>query len=223
MSPLLLIPTRYEIALLPDAPDESEVLAGRGRWRGLTVALIGFGVVDAAAGAMAAFESHPDHTRVLLAGLGGTYDQGRCPVGVVVEIESFQLHGVGAGQGPSFIDPESMGRGADLAGLMRPRNLEPCTFRLSEVGLPSVPAVTVCAASSQAEHAAARRARYPGAAVEDMEGFAVARATRLASRKLGALRAISNIAGDRDVANWASRQAMARLAGVLERVAERYA
>jgi futalosine hydrolase len=222
MSMLLLFPTRREVSLLPDPPAESEVLAGRGHWRGLPVSLIGFGPVDAASGAAVAFLRNPDHHRALLAGLAGTYDEARFPVGSVAEIESFQLCGVGVGVDAEIALPEEIGTPSDLGGLLPAASKEFSGFRLPDEALAAGAALTVCAASATREHAERRKRRFPEATIEEMEGFAVLRAARLAGRQVAALRAVSNIAGDRDTAKWESRAAMDRLAEVIARIAERF-
>ncbi|NDH95322.1 MAG: futalosine hydrolase, partial [Planctomycetia bacterium] len=59
-----------------------------------------------------------------------------------------------------------------------------------------------CAASATAEDAATRLEEFPTAVAEDMEGFAVALACRLAGVPCQIIRGISNRAGDRDKARW---------------------
>jgi futalosine hydrolase len=71
---------------------------------------------------------------------------------------------------------------------------------------PSCPAagqlLSVCAASATPGEAQWRRRRYPNAAAEEMEGFGVALACRLAGVPLTIVRGISNVAGDRELAGW---------------------
>jgi futalosine hydrolase len=62
--------------------------------------------------------------------------------------------------------------------------------------------LSACAASASAADAALRREQFPAAVAEDMEGFAVALACRLAAVPCQIIRGISNRAGDRDKANW---------------------
>ena len=62
--------------------------------------------------------------------------------------------------------------------------------------------LTCCAASANAQEAAARRDRFPEAVAEDMEGFGVAMACALAGVPLQIVRGISNEVGDRDHRNW---------------------
>src|SRR5439155_15243049 len=76
---------------------------------------------------------------------------------------------------------------------------------------PARPALllTTCAASDSAAHAAIRRARFPDALAEDMEGFGVALACRLAGVPLSIVRGVSNVAGERDPARWRIPAALA--------------
>jgi len=62
--------------------------------------------------------------------------------------------------------------------------------------------VSCCAASANAAEAESRRRANPEAVAEDMEGFAVALSCRLAGVPLTIIRGISNVAGDREHANW---------------------
>jgi futalosine hydrolase len=54
----------------------------------------------------------------------------------------------------------------------------------------------------------------PAAVAEDMEGFAVALACRLAGVPLTIIRGISNTAGDRDHARWRVPEALAAAAAL---------
>jgi futalosine hydrolase len=69
--------------------------------------------------------------------------------------------------------------------------------------------LTVCGASAAPDEARARRARYPEAAAEDMEGFGVALACRLFDVPLTVVRGISNVAGERERGNWRVGAALA--------------
>lgn len=220
MSLLLLVPTRAELALLPDAPALDCVLAGEASWRGMRVALVGLGPVDAACGAMHALarQSEPPSLSVL-AGVCGSYDPEHHPLGSVVQARAFQLVGVGAGLEPELVLPEAMGLGPEVSGTLPLTSRERLDVQLE--GLPAVEALTVCAASASEAEASARRARFPGAAIEEMEGFAVARAARLVGARLACLRAVSNVAGERG--SWQVREAMQALAVSLHALGERYA
>jgi futalosine hydrolase len=60
----------------------------------------------------------------------------------------------------------------------------------------------VARASESLDQADARRAAEPRAVLEEMEGYAVALAAMTAQIPCTMLRAVSNMAGDRDVARW---------------------
>ena len=79
-------------------------------------------------------------------------------------------------------------------------------------------ALTVAATSASDDEARARRAAWPDALVEEMEGHAVAQACGRAGVPLAMLRAVSNRAGDRDKTNWDVPGALAALGRALTRV-----
>lgn len=172
-------------------------------------ALVGFGPVAAAARAaqlLAALRPR----RVLLVGIAGTYDAERHPVGTALAFSHAALDGVGAGAGRSFLGPAALGfpqwpgspgTGGepvfDSLALAAPGGAEPSLL------------LTVCAAAGGAEDAGERRARFPRAAAEDMEGFAVALACALAGVPCAIVRGISNVAGDREASRWRIPAALA--------------
>ncbi len=68
--------------------------------------------------------------------------------------------------------------------------------------------LSVCAASGCVSEAESRSLAYPDALAEDMEGFGVAAACRLAGVPLQIVRGISNQAGDREHGRWQIEAAM---------------
>jgi len=60
----------------------------------------------------------------------------------------------------------------------------------------------VASASDSVSQGVTWRRRHPDALVEEMEGYAVALACRHAGVPVSVVRAISNVAGDRDLSNW---------------------
>jgi futalosine hydrolase len=66
-----------------------------------------------------------------------------------------------------------------------------------------------CATVSGTDRRAAEIAARTGGAVESMEGAAVVHAARLMGVRVGEVRGISNLAGDRDRARWRIRDAAA--------------
>ena len=69
--------------------------------------------------------------------------------------------------------------------------------------------LSVAAAADGAPSAARRAARYPAALAEEMEGFAVAVAAGLFGVPLRIVRGASNLAGDRNHAEWRMAEALA--------------
>jgi futalosine hydrolase len=66
-----------------------------------------------------------------------------------------------------------------------------------------------CATVTGTDRRAAEISARTGGAVESMEGAAVAHAARLMGVRVGEVRGISNLVGDRDRARWRIREAAA--------------
>jgi futalosine hydrolase len=129
---------------------------------------------------------------------------------------------VGAGAGDAFTPAESLGwpqwPGDALDSATRIGDVLPCSSGVDvgpeQAGL----LLSACAVSACAADVIARLRLFPDAAAEDMEGFAVAAACRLAGVPLDIVRGISNIAGDRDHSRWqidAACRAAATLAAAI--------
>jgi len=198
---LILVPTEVELTRLAD-------LGGFAPGTGL-VHLSGFGPVAAAArAAQLLAELRP--RRVLLVGIAGAYDVEATPIGSALEFDEVALHGVGAGEGERFQGPPALGfpQWPGSPGT----TTHPVTDSLplfATKARANGTLLTTCAASSTAEEAERRRALFPAASAEDMEGFAVALACALAGVPLRIVRGVSNAVGDRDPANWRIPAALA--------------
>lgn len=188
---LLLVPTEIERRHLAghsgfgtDAPCE----------------LCGFGPVAAAARAASLIARHQPE-RVILAGIAGTFDSTGLPVGTAAVFPSVVMHGIGVGVAPGFVSAAALGFQHWPTDGRGPENSDELT-----VDAPVPPAagqlLTCCTGSTSPEDARQRLAQYPGAVAEDMEGFAVALACRLAGVPLAIVRGISNEVGDREFARW---------------------
>jgi len=211
--PLLLVPTELERGFI--AP----VLAAACS-TAIPVELCGFGpVVAAARTAQLIAEHRPEG--VLLVGIAGRFTDSLA-VGQAYAFERVACHGVGAGSGDAFVPAESLGwpqwpgDGSDSA--TRIGDTISCTSgrlpAIAQAGL----LLSACAASSGEADVRSRLRLFPDAAAEDMEGFAVAAACRLAGVPLDIVRGISNTAGDRDLSRWqieAACRAAAALAATL--------
>lgn len=194
------------LLLVPTSLEERGLLAGGGLPPGLALReLCGFGAVVAAArAAWLAAELRP--SRVLLVGIAGTYDPAAHPVGEARELSSVAIDGIGAGEGEGLLGPRELGfaqwpsdgrsevgERIDLAAGPRAAGL----------------LVSVCAAAASAREAERRRGRFPGAVAEDLEGFSVAAACRMAGVPLRIVRGLSNPCGDRDRSRWRVDEALA--------------
>ena len=168
--------------------------------------LCGFGPVAAAARAANLIAQHKP-ARVILAGIAGTFDPEGLPVGTAAIFPRVVMHGVGVGVAAGF-------KSAATLGFQH----WPKTGRDSEsadelvVDAPVPPAagqlLTCCTGSASPEEARQRLDRYPDVVAEDMEGFAVALACRLAGVSLVIARGVSNAVGDRNFDRWQIPEAL---------------
>jgi futalosine hydrolase len=219
---LLLIPTLSEAALLMGAEAARPLAAGgAARWslagQRLTVALCGFGLAAAGAGAgywLGRRAGKPGNERVVLAGLAGALDPRRAPVGSALIVTGAACDGIGFGLADGHRGAQAAGwlQGHAAPGLPAVGDALQWPLAIERARLPPGArvgqALTVAAASSRPEEAARRAAAYPDASIEDMETFAVALAARLAGAPLLVVRGVGNLAGDRDASRWRSQDAM---------------
>lgn len=195
----LLVPTQLEReALRRAAPDLPEPT------------VIGFGPIAAAAAASALAQALADGGALLLVGIAGRYPTGPA-IGAAAEFGRVALDGVGANGPSGLLTPEALGfpQWRDGSGEVGD------ALDLAGEG-PEL--LTVCAAAGGAGDVEARLERRPGAVAEDMEGFGVALAGRMAGVPVRVVRGISNEAGDRDVARWRIDDAMAAAATIAREV-----
>jgi len=177
---LILVPTEYERDLLFGGRSPAQV------------AVCGFGLAAAGVNAAHAIATLPAASDgVVLVGAAGTYDEGRHPVGSAIVAGAVACDGIGAG-GKT---PAELGFGGDD------------TLSLSPPGGPAV--VSVAQASADIHAADGVAARHPGAAAEEMEGYAVALAAARFGVPASVVRGISNRAGDRDLSRWRMDDALA--------------
>lgn len=184
-----------------------------------SIELCGFGPVAAGVrAAQLATERCP--ARIILVGIAGTYDETHAPVGSAVIVDRVHLDGVGVEPGrlgfPQFTGSTPDGRDTvieDRLDLPAPSSPSLAPSR------PTTTLLTVTTPSQSASEADRRRERFD-AQLEDMEGFAVALACRLAGKPLTIVRGISNRAGDRDHRNWRIDDALASASDLMCRVIE---
>ena len=207
---LILVPTAYEARFLCGERIQ-RTLADRGGARcrvgehEVEVALCGFGLAAAGAGAAFALGNHlqsaaagPQTTPVILVGIAGTYDPLRAPVGSALLATDARCVGIGRGAGAAHRSAAALGwpQGLPLAGLPPVGDRLP----LSAPDLPGEPVprcglLSVAAAAATPAEAGERAAHFPGAVAEEMEAFAVGLATRLYGVPLTVIRGLSNVAG----------------------------
>jgi len=162
----------------------------------------GFGPIVPAARAVQLVGQHRP-TRVLLIGIAGVYDDAK-DVGTAESFSEVACYGVGVGTQTSFETAGEMGwkhwqgsgdsNAESIGDLIE---IAPLSISDSQSQL-----VTVCSAAENRKDVDFRMEKFPVGIAEDMEGFAVAAACRLAGVPLSIVRGFSNRAGDREKSNW---------------------
>lgn len=210
---LILIPTEPERRLL--APHLAALPPADA-----AVELCGFGIVAAAARTAQLLAAlRPE--RVILVGIAGRLDD-RLTVGEATLFDSVACHGIGVGSGPAFIPAATLGwqQWPGNSGDADPGvgDVLPCAVP-DRSDLPRERLLlTVTAAAAGPDDVSFRKAIYPAASAEEMEGFAVALACRLFRIPCTIIRGISNTAGDRDKAHWQIEAALAAAADLVLRL-----
>ena len=202
---LILVPTEYELNHLQPHLARSVVDSDG------VIAVCGFGPITSGIGATRLITRHLPES-VILVGIAGAFSP-HLRIGMASTFSRIGCYGIGAGSGSEFqtaaelgwnqwIDPDSAESPGDTIQIASEPN----------VNSESPMLLTVCAASANATDVTDRLRRFPQAVAEDMEGFSVAMACRMADIPLTVIRGISNVAGDRNKANWNVSAALAAAA-----------
>ena len=214
---LILIPTEAERRFL--APRLMSRLAALPP-ADTAVELCGFGIAAAAARTAQLIAAlRPE--RVILVGIAGRLDD-RLALGTATLFERIACHGIGVGSGPAFISAATLGwqQWPGDPGDGDPGDGDELPCAVPDRGdLPRERLLlTVTAAAAGPEDVRLRKAMFPEASAEEMEGFAVALACRLFCIPCTIIRGISNTAGDRDKAHWQIEAPLAAAADLVLRI-----
>src|SRR5688500_18902155 len=161
--------------------------------RSLTLVQTGVGPVNAAFALTRLLTAHSART-IVVCGVGGAYPGSGLEPGDVVCAESETYGDLGADSPAGFLDMRALGFPV-IAGAGEP----PLFNRLPLDLFPAArraPFVT-CATCTGTDARAAELVARTGGAVESMEGAAVAHVARLMGVRVGEVRGISNLAGNR--------------------------
>ncbi len=207
MTTLLLTPTTLEAqGIFGKSPAPRELLSLDDFPGSPTLGVCGFGLPMAAALTAHFLQQEPDG-HVILLGIAGSYDATQAKIASVYTASWVDIYGLGAGSGRlhqcsdelGFPLQSSLGLAARKLPLQPSRNLK-------QVGI-----ISVTAASANSEEAEQNRSLAEDALLEDMETYGVALSCHLANRQLTVLRAVSNVAGQRDTKSWKFKEAFLNL------------
>ncbi len=193
---LLLVPTYFELQYLQPVLENS-IKAADG-----TLAVCGFGPIASGIIAAQLLAKHRPE-KVILVGIAGSFSAKTAPNGTAECYSRIGCYGVGAGSGSEFRMAGELGW-SHFADSQSGDSFSD-VIDLEGTGPPvasSAMLLTVCSASASRSDVAERLRKFPEAVAEDMEAFSVAMACKLTNIPLVAIRGISNIAGDRNKANW---------------------
>jgi nucleoside phosphorylase len=171
----------------------------------VALAAVGVGTVDAAVGATLAI-ARMNPRRVIFVGTAGVYPASAraLPIGTAALAGELRLVSTAALRGDAYT-PAPLVSTAETTPALRER-----MERTSE---PPPVATVACPVAITQTAALARRIAATGAALENLEAFAVARAATAARRPFAAVLGISNVVGPRAHAEWrANHQAASRAA-----------
>lgn len=199
---LILIPTHFERQqLLLDSEPFAKSL----------VEVCGVGAVVAGVRTARLISQYQPRS-VLLLGIAGAIDL-TLQVGSAYEFDSVACYGIGVGCGSDFSTLAELGWEGWLSPDAGPEGplREVLSLTRDQQDNPSGVArqlLTAMAASAGPQDVAWRSEKFPVAAAEDMEGYAVAAACHVARVPLRIIRGISNVAGDRQHEHWRVAQAL---------------
>ena len=193
---LLLVPTPFELQRLQPG------LKNAAKAAECAIAVCGFGPIASGIVATQLLAKYaPD--KVILAGIAGSFNANIAAIGSAQCYSRIGCYGVGAGSGSTFQTAGELGWSHFIDSQADDLFSDVIQLEGTDSAVaPSPMLLTVCSASASSSDVAERLKKFPEAVAEDMEAFSVAMACKLARIPLVVVRGISNIAGDRNKANW---------------------
>lgn len=210
---LVLVPTPFELARIQNA---SLTLVEQ---PGTRVELCGFGPIVPAAKSTELIQILRPK-QVLLMGIAGAYN-GRLKKGAASTFHNVGCFGVGVGSNENFQSAGSVGwnQWSDGTGQQTIGDLIELNPDFTEHDRGTLVTATACSGSSS--DVEQRISMFENAVAEDMEGFAVAVACKMANIRLTIVRGISNDAGDRNKTNWCVDDAILAATLLAEKIIKR--
>jgi futalosine hydrolase len=207
--------------------DSTEIVARCPCYRGqmgrhiVNLAVVGVGMVSASL-VLGELAARSGARQVIMIGSSGAFpDAGLC-VGDLVVALSETFAELGLCSGPGVGDSDALGLTDLEQEIQLDRDVAHCLAEAAgEYGAVSLGGfLSVAGVSADLTQAKARQDRFH-ALVENMEGYALALAGRRFGIRVGEVRGVSNMAGDRDKASWclglANERAQQAVLGYLRR------
>jgi purine-nucleoside phosphorylase len=180
----------------PELAPLRRLLRGSRAARDVALEAIGVGTVDAAVGAAHAL-ARTRPRRVIFVGTAGVYPGATAralPIGAAAVAGELRLVSTATLRGDAY-HPAPLVAAAETTPALR--------ARLAAAAVDAVASVTVaCPLAITHTAALARRIAATGAALENLEAFAVARAAAAAHRPFASVLGVSNVVGPRAHAEW---------------------
>lgn len=197
-------------------------LVGHVRDTVVYLGVVGVGVVSAAVALAAFLATVPADSAIMVGSAGALPDSG-LEVGDVAVASSETLAELGLCSGRGVADANALNLGLEQTVALDARLFEGLLAAAGELSRArSGPFLSVVGVSDSVAQAKERRDRF-AALVENMEGYALALASRRFGIPVGEVRGVSNVAGVRNKAAWnldlANRQAQAAAVHFLRREA----
>lgn len=191
--------------------EQHAVQHGLGHHPCYDVILGGVGVAAAAARTARALATYRDYGLVICAGVGGSL-LNTVEIGSLVVASDIIAADLGVQTAEGFYNLDKLGLGCvriptDEALVAQVT----AALRAANLSVHSGSVLTVTTITGTAEAAAQLTMRVPGAAAEAMEGYGVATAAKDFGLPVLELRAISNVVGPHNRANWRLKEALTTL------------
>jgi futalosine hydrolase len=182
----------------------------------LSYCLCGIGFIDSLVAVGQLLNSNRP-SQLWLLGIAGSFLD-RLQVGHAYEFARVSCYGLGVGCNEGYQSSQELGWPTSDRIVLE-RTPRPTTPEHPTLSIPELELLSVTAASANSQEAQLKLRKFPAAAAEDMEAFAVASLCRASCVPLRVIRGISNRVGDRN-SDWQVGPAMQAAVSMLEQLLE---